>query len=88
MNSMRTILAALIVAGASATGSYLLLAQQQPPAPAGGGGQGRGPATPPQPMSFFVTSVGKGDGANYGGLAGLARTRIVNNWPPRLDAAA
>src|SRR2546422_10015741 len=23
-----------------------------------------------QPMSFFVTSVGKGDGANYGGLAG------------------
>ncbi|MGE0446753.1 MAG: lectin [Vicinamibacterales bacterium] len=30
--------------------------------------QGRG--GPPQPMSFFVTSVGKGDGANYGGLAG------------------
>jgi hypothetical protein len=25
---------------------------------------------PPQPMSFFVTSVGKGDGANLGGLAG------------------
>ena len=25
---------------------------------------------PPQPMSFFVTSVSKGDGANYGGLAG------------------
>jgi hypothetical protein len=23
-----------------------------------------------QPMSFFVTSTGKGDGANYGGLAG------------------
>ena len=21
-------------------------------------------------MSFFITSVGKGDGANYGGLAG------------------
>ena len=34
-----------------------------------GGGQ-RGAQTPPQPMSFFVTSVGKGDGANYGGLAG------------------
>jgi hypothetical protein len=33
---------------------------QQPPAP-----------PPPQgPMSFFVTSVGKGDGANLGGLAG------------------
>jgi hypothetical protein len=46
-------------------GSYLVLAQQ-PPAP----GQGRGPAGPPPPMSFFVTSVPKGDGANYGGLAG------------------
>jgi len=45
-------------------GSYLMSAQQ-PPAPAG-----RGQAAPPQPMSFFVTSVAKGDGANYGGLAG------------------
>src|SRR5688572_33238793 len=25
---------------------------------------------PPPPMSFFVTSVSKGDGGNYGGLAG------------------
>src|SRR5687767_16021276 len=25
---------------------------------------------PPPPMSFFVTSTAKGDGANYGGLAG------------------
>src|SRR5438552_12501476 len=49
---------------ALAAGSYLVLAQQ-PPA---GGGQGRG--GPPQPMSFFITSVPKGDGANYGGLAG------------------
>src|SRR3954467_9422926 len=49
---------------ALAAGSYLVLAQQ-PPA---GGGQGRG--GPPQPMSFFVTSVPKGDGANYGGVAG------------------
>ena len=40
-------------------------------APAGGGGQGGGGARgPQQPMSFFVTSVGKGEGANYGGLAG------------------
>jgi hypothetical protein len=42
---------------------------QQPPAgqapPRGGGAQ-----APPQPMSFFITSVGKGDGANYGGLTG------------------
>jgi hypothetical protein len=28
------------------------------------------PQQPPQPMSFFVTSVAKGDGGNYGGLAG------------------
>ena len=41
------------------------IAQQQP-APAGAP-----PAPQPQgPMSFFVTSVGKGDGANLGGLAG------------------
>jgi hypothetical protein len=41
-------------------------APQAPPA----GAQGRGPQGPPPPMSFFVTSVSKGDGANYGGLAG------------------
>jgi len=34
-----------------------------------GGGKGA-PKGPPPPMSFFVTSVGKGDGANLGGLAG------------------
>src|SRR5688572_28432169 len=28
------------------------------------------PQQPPPPMSFFVTSVPKGDGGNYGGLAG------------------
>src|SRR5438309_807187 len=28
------------------------------------------PPPPQQPMSFFVTSVGKGDGANLGGVAG------------------
>jgi hypothetical protein len=28
------------------------------------------PQQPAQPMSFFITSVGKGEGANYGGLAG------------------
>jgi len=49
-------IAALMIA--LAAGSYLVFAQQ----PGRGG--------PPQPMSFFVTSVGKGDGANYGGLAG------------------
>jgi hypothetical protein len=40
--------------------SAALVAQQNP------GRQGG----PPQPMSFFATSVGKGDGANLGGLAG------------------
>ena len=42
------------------------------PAGAGGGGQGGRGGAPaaPMPMSFFITSVGKGDGANYGGLAG------------------
>ena len=47
-------------------GAYIALAQQQP------AGQGRAGGAPPapQPMSFFVTSVAKGDGANYGGLAG------------------
>jgi hypothetical protein len=31
------------------------------------------PAQPPQPMSFFVTSAGSGNGANLGGLAGADR---------------
>jgi len=38
-------------------------AQQQPAQPAQ-------PQAPQEKMSFFVTSVGKGDGANLGGLAG------------------
>src|SRR5947199_6257414 len=47
-------------------GAVVLIGQQ---AGQGRGGQG-GAQAPPQPMSFFVTSVGKGDGANLGGLAG------------------
>jgi hypothetical protein len=43
---------------ALAAGSYLVFAQQ----PGRGG--------PPPAMSFFITSAPKGDGANYGGLAG------------------
>ena len=57
----RSMLAVLIVAGVS--GAYVFA--QQPAAPAG-----QPAAAPRQPMSFFVTSVGKGDGANLGGLAG------------------
>jgi len=36
----------------------------------GAGAQNAAPAQPQQPMSFFVTSASKGDGANLGGLAG------------------
>lgn len=63
MKTTRFTLAALVIA--VMPGSYLLFAQQ-PAAPAGG----QPAAAQKQPMSFFVTSVGKGDGANLGGLAG------------------
>src|SRR4051794_455901 len=65
MTHTRSFLTALIVAILAS--SYLALAQNPPAAPPA---QGRGQQPPPQPMSFFVTSVGKGDGANLGGLAG------------------
>src|ERR1700741_4432116 len=58
MNYTRPALAALALS--TTLGSYLVF-PQAPPAGRGG---------PPPPMSFFVTSVPKGDGANYGGLAG------------------
>ena len=54
MHNIRPILGALALS--ITFGSYLALAQQ--------------PQAPPAPMSFFVTSVPKGDGGNYGGLAG------------------
>jgi hypothetical protein len=65
-------------AATAALFSAALLAQgaQQPAggaaqgARAGGQGQGRGAQGPPPPMTFFVTSVGGGNGANLGGLAG------------------
>jgi hypothetical protein len=63
MRYTRPVLAALALV--VTVGSYIALAQQQQPA-----GQGRGGGQAPQPMSFFVTSTAKGDGANYGGLAG------------------
>lgn len=53
----------------SATLFGALAFAQAPAAPAAGQGARPG-GPPPQPMSFFITSVGKGDGANYGGLAG------------------
>jgi hypothetical protein len=45
-------------------------APQQPPAGGAPQGRGGGRGGPAGPASFFITSVGKGDGANYGGLAG------------------
>jgi hypothetical protein len=54
MKYLRPLLAALAIS--ISLGSYVVVAQQ--------------PQQPQQPMSFFVTSVPKGDGANYGGLAG------------------
>src|ERR1019366_4331227 len=50
----------ILFAGAAllAVGAPLAMAQ---------GGDKKGP---PPPMSFFVTGTPKGDGANYGGLAG------------------
>jgi hypothetical protein len=51
-------------------GAVVLIAQQAGQAGRGGAAQGGRGGGQPQPMSFFITSVGKGDGANYGGLAG------------------
>jgi hypothetical protein len=76
-------LAALTLLGASTA------AAQATPAPAQ-------PQQPQQPMGFFLTSVGKGDGANLGGLAGadehcqtLARAAGAGSrtWHAYLSAA-
>jgi len=53
-----------VFAAVAAIAAGAHMAAQNPPA------GGRGAAAPPQPMGFFVTSVGVGDGANLGGLAG------------------
>lgn len=60
LTRMRSLVGAAAVAVSACAGFLLLqpgvLAQPQ--------------QAPPQPMSFFITSVGMGDGANLGGLAG------------------
>jgi len=61
---MKRLLAGLVAFALSVAGAHFVLGQQAPPA-----GQ-RGPAAAPQPMGFFITSVGLGKGANLGGLAG------------------
>src|SRR5256885_2065778 len=58
MQKARPIILAFAFALVLSMGAFVSFAQQ------------RGQAGPPQPMSFFVTSAGKGDGANLGGLAG------------------
>ena len=63
MRYLRPVLAA--VALTVTLGVYFAFGQSAAQAQGGGGGQ-----APPQPMSFFVTSTAKGDGANYGGIAG------------------
>jgi hypothetical protein len=71
MDGKRRVFRAVTLAGLAVSG--LVFAQQPaPPAqpPAGQPAAAGQPATPPPPMSFFVTSVGKGDGANLGGLTG------------------
>jgi hypothetical protein len=62
---MQYVLAVMAVA---ALGTLVTYAQAPAQGRPGGAGPGRG--GPQGPASFFITSVGKGDGANYGGLAG------------------
>jgi len=61
------------------------------------GGGAAQPQQPQQPMGFFLTSVGKGDGANLGGLAGAdvhcqtlaqAAGGGAKTWRAYLSAAA
>jgi hypothetical protein len=85
---MRKMQLGMAVLAFAAIGSLAAFAQAPagaPPAgqaPGQGRGGGRGPAAP---GTFFITSVGKGDGANYGGLAGAdaycAQMAAAGNMP-------
>jgi hypothetical protein len=88
MDRKRLVFLATMTIAASA----FVIAQQAPPAAAPAQ-----PAAPQQPMSFFVTSAGPGDGANLGGLAGadshcqkLAAAAGAGNrtWHAYLSASA
>jgi hypothetical protein len=65
---MKKILLLVAAAMVLVLGTVVLIAQG-PQGQGRGQGSGRGSGSA-APMSFFVTSVGKGDGANYGGLQG------------------
>lgn len=67
MRRMKPVMAVLTFA---AIGSLVAFAQAPQQPPAGAQQPGRGGGAPKGPASFFITSLGKGDGANYGGLAG------------------
>lgn len=54
-----------VLGGVLASGVLGVCLAVAPSAPAA-----QAPQTPPQPMTFFITSVPKGDGANLGGLVG------------------
>jgi hypothetical protein len=62
MHSTRSGSAAILLIGTLTLLAVASAQAPQPPPPQ--------PQAPQQPMSFFVTSVGLGDGANLGGLAG------------------
>lgn len=66
---MRRLLAGLVALVVTVAGAHFVLGQQPPAGQRGQGGRGQGRGTP-QPMGFFVTSVGLGKGANLGGIEG------------------
>jgi hypothetical protein len=76
MRRMQHVLAVIAVAALGTLVAFAQAPQQPAPAAPGAQGQGRpggagpGRGAPAGPASFFITSVGKGDGANYGGIAG------------------
>jgi hypothetical protein len=89
---MRKLQLGMAVLAFAAIGSLVAFAQAPAAPPAGqapAGGQGRGAGggrgAPANPGTFFITSVGKGDGANYGGLAGAdaycAQMAAAGNMP-------
>jgi hypothetical protein len=88
MRLVSSVAGAIVAASLFSTSA---LAQNPPTAPA---------AQPQAPMSFFITSVGKGDGANLGGFAGAdaycaqlataagAATALGRTWRAYLSGVA
>jgi hypothetical protein len=75
MRTKPRVLAGLAAAALFSAVAFAQAPQQPPPGgqggrPGGQGGRPGGQGAPAGPPTFFITSVGKGDGANLGGLAG------------------